>query len=86
MAIESALLTAAFWAATAERAIRTFAQTAAATISTTAVLSELDWTLVGSASTVAALLAVLTAVGVDTFTKAPGPSFLKVEKLDVTES
>ena len=51
-----------FWKAAGIRALRTFCQTAAATIGTTAVLSEIDWVTVGSASVVAALLSVLTSV------------------------
>ena len=44
------------------RAIRTMAQTAAATIGTTAVLNEVDWLTVLSASVLAAVLSVLTSV------------------------
>jgi len=51
-----------FWKAAGIRALRTFCQTAAATIGTTALLSEIDWVTVGSASVVAALLSVLTSV------------------------
>lgn len=52
-----------FWKATAKRALRTFAQTAIATIGTAMVLSDVNWIMVGSASVLAALLAVLTAIG-----------------------
>lgn len=51
-----------FWKAAGIRALRTFCQTAAATIGTTALLSEIDWVTVGSASVVAALLSVLTSI------------------------
>ena len=44
------------------RALRTFAQTAAATIGTTAVISEVDWLTVVSASALAALLSILTSI------------------------
>lgn len=44
------------------RAIRTFAQTAGSTIGTTALLGDVDWVLVASASTVAAILSILTSV------------------------
>ena len=44
------------------RALRTFAQTAAATIGTTAMLSEVNWLAVLSASTLAAILSVLTSL------------------------
>ena len=43
------------------RALRTMAQTAAATIGTTALLSEVDWLTVLSASALAAVLSVLTS-------------------------
>jgi len=44
------------------RAIKTVAQTAAATIGTSAVLSEIDWRMVISASVVAGILSLLTSV------------------------
>lgn len=48
--------------AAAVRALKTFAQTAVATIGTTAVLSEVDWVLVASASALAAILSLLTSI------------------------
>ena len=51
------------WAkAAAIRALKTVAQTAAATISTAAILTEVDWVMVASASILAGLLSVLTSV------------------------
>lgn len=44
------------------RAIRTIAQTAIATIGTAAVLSDVNWTLVLSASLLAGLLSILTSI------------------------
>ena len=44
------------------RAVRTLAQTAAATIGTSALLSEVDWIAVLSASALAALLSILTSI------------------------
>ena len=44
------------------RALRTLAQTAVATIGTTALLSEVDWIAVLSASALAAVLSVLTSL------------------------
>ena len=52
----------AFIKAAAIRAIRTFAQTAVATIGTSALLSEVNWIAVISASVLAAILSVLTSV------------------------
>ena len=44
------------------RAVKTIAQTAAATIGTSAVLSQVDWKVVISASLLAGLLSILTSV------------------------
>ena len=44
------------------RAIKTVAQTAVATIGTCAVLSEVDWIMVASASVLAGILSLLTSV------------------------
>ena len=44
------------------RAIKTVAQTAIATIGTTAVMAEVNWMLVGSASLLAGILSMLTSV------------------------
>lgn len=44
------------------RAIKTVAQTAVATIGTTAVIEEVDWKLVASASVLAGILSILTSV------------------------
>lgn len=44
------------------RAVKTAAQTAAATIGTSAILSQVDWKVVVSASLLAGLLSVLTSV------------------------
>ena len=44
------------------RAIKTVAQTAVATIGTTAVMSEVNWIMVASASALAGLLSLLTSV------------------------
>lgn len=49
-------------AAAGVRAIKTVAQTAVATIGTTAVMSEVDWKVVVSASVLAGLLSLLTSV------------------------
>lgn len=44
------------------RAIKTVAQTACATIGTAAVLGEVDWIAVASASVLAGVLSLLTSV------------------------
>lgn len=48
--------------AAAVRAIRTFAQTAIATIGTTALMEDVNWLVVGSASVLAAILSILTSI------------------------
>lgn len=48
--------------AAAVRAVKTVAQTAIATIGTSAILSAVDWKVVISASLLAGLLSVLTSV------------------------
>lgn len=44
------------------RAIKTVAQTAVATIGTSAVMGEVNWIAVGSASLLAGILSLLTSV------------------------
>lgn len=44
------------------RAIKTVAQTAIATIGTSAVLGDVDWLVVGSAAVLAGVLSLLTSV------------------------
>lgn len=51
-----------FWKAALIRAIRTVAQTAVATIGSAAVLSDVNWIMVASASVLAGILSVLTSI------------------------
>ena len=44
------------------RALKTCAQTAVATIGTSAVMGEVNWIAVGSASVLAGILSILTSV------------------------
>ena len=44
------------------RAIKTVAQTAVATIGTSAVMGEVNWLMVGSASLLAGILSLLTSI------------------------
>lgn len=51
-----------FWRAALNRAIRTVAQTAIATIGTCAIISEVDWRYVLSASALAGLISILNSI------------------------
>lgn len=44
------------------RALKTVAQTAIATIGTTALITQVDWVVVGSASALAGILSMLTSL------------------------
>lgn len=44
------------------RAIKTVAQTAVATIGTSAVMGEVNWLMVGSAAVLAGILSMLTSI------------------------
>ena len=51
-----------FWEAAGIRAIRTVAQTAIAMIGTSALLSDVNWEGVASASILAGILSILTSI------------------------
>lgn len=55
-------MNAEFWRAAVIRAIRTAAQTAIATIGTSAMLSEINWSAVASTTAVATILSLLTSI------------------------
>ncbi len=56
------ILTKEWWKAAAIRALKTVAQTAVATIGTSAAISEVNWLFVGSASALAGILSLLTSL------------------------
>jgi hypothetical protein len=73
---------AAFWKASAERAVKTFAQAFAAYLVAEATgILDIDWTTGASVAGLATLLSVLTSVGSDAITTGAGPSLTDVEKL-----
>ena len=51
-----------WWKAAGVRAIKTVAQTAAATIGTSAAIGDVNWLMVASASALAGVLSLLTSV------------------------
>ena len=55
-------MNAKWWKAAGIRAIKTVAQTAVATIGTSAILSEVNWLVVVSASALAGILSLLTSI------------------------
>ena len=55
-------MNAKWWKAAGIRAIKTVAQTAVATIGTSAILSEVNWLVVASASALAGILSLFTSI------------------------
>ena len=51
-----------WWKCAGVRAIKTVAQTAVATIGTSAAIGDVNWLMVGSASLLAGVLSLLTSV------------------------
>ena len=56
------IFTKEWFAAAGIRALKTVAQTAVASIGTTAVFHEVNWLIVGSASLLAGILSLLTSL------------------------
>ncbi|MFB9378616.1 holin [Kineococcus gynurae] len=84
--MRSVLATGAFWQATGERALRTFAQTAAATaiVDATGVL-DVDWVNVASVSGLAAFLSVATSLAAIPV-GGNGPSLTTVEQVSPVDA
>lgn len=67
------MFTSAFWKATAERAVRTFAQGTIGAISADQLgVLDVDWGQAASVGGLAAVLAILTAVATSGGTEGPG--------------
>ena len=56
------ILTPAWWAAAAVRALKTVCQSAAAVLSGCVLFSEVNWAVVGSTSLLAGILSLLTSL------------------------
>lgn len=66
-----------FWQATAERAVKTVAQTAVALLGTGAIgLLDVDWVQVASVSALAGIVSVLTSIGSDNIGAKGTPSLV----------
>lgn len=55
-------MTKRWWKAAGIRALRTFAQAAIAAIGTTALITEVNWLVVGSTALLSAVLSLLTSL------------------------
>lgn len=79
------MFTKMFWLAALERALKTFAQTAAALlVANGAGLLSTDWVAVASVAGMAAVVSVLTSVGTGLATDG-GPSIGNAEELAPVE-
>lgn len=58
----SNVFTKKWWQASLVRCIKTVAQTAIATIGTSAVIGDVNWVMVASASALAGVLSILTSI------------------------
>lgn len=78
------MFTADFWKATAERAVRTFAQSLVAVLTAGATnLFDVDWQAALATAGLAAVLAVLTAIGTATAGR-PGPGLTETTERAAT--
>ena len=55
-------MTKEFWKAAGIRALRTVCQTAIATIGTAALVTDVNWSMVASASLLAGILSIMTSI------------------------
>ena len=74
-------MTKDFWYSASIRALRTICQTAIAMIGTSAVMSDVNWTMVLSASALSGILSVLTSIA----TGLPEVEYAQSEYMDKEE-
>ena len=88
-------MTKQFWYSASIRALRTIAQTAIAMIGTSAVMSDVNWTMVLSASALSGILSVLTSIATGlpeadyaehVYMSAPEPEDSYVDEIEIPES
>lgn len=60
--MKNTIQNASWWKAAGIRALKTIAQTAIATIGTTALITEVNWCIVASAAALAGVLSILTSL------------------------
>lgn len=60
--MKNTIQNADWWKAAGIRALKTVAQTAIATIGTTALITEVNWAVVASASALAGVISLLTSL------------------------
>ena len=84
-----------FWYSASIRALRTICQTAIAMIGTSAVMSDVNWTMVLSASALSGILSVLTSIATGLpeveyaehiYMSAPEPEDSFVDEIGIPES
>ena len=73
----------AFWVATGERAVKTFAQVAAASFGVGTGLYSWDWQASLSVSGAAGILSILTSIGTATISSTGGPGITEVPAANV---
>jgi hypothetical protein len=83
--MSSYLVSGTFWAQTAERAVKTFAQAAVALLTGDGLnLLTVDWKNVVSVAALASVVSVLTSVGSGQFSRNGTPNLLRPDRRTAT--